>query len=263
MDYDEDFNVESKENLNQLINEIKHYRKKLVIFAGAGVSALCGLPLWCDFASMLVNDCYIDHYIDYKTKCEFSDVARRDAKLAITLINTIYKNKDAESKFYEHFKKHMEYNDTNENDIISSLRGVIKKLQASIITTNADDILDSCVFSENDDVYYGKKFLDLDFNNLNNPFVIHIHGSINDCNSLVFTVKQYLETYSRSNEKFYENLNRLLNNSDYVLFFIGSSMSEMELLQYLLANNKNGNRFILNGFIKIKRFLKILKKNII
>lgn len=38
MDYDEDFNVESKENLNQLINEIKHYRKKLVIFAGAGVS---------------------------------------------------------------------------------------------------------------------------------------------------------------------------------------------------------------------------------
>lgn len=73
---------------------------------------------------------------------------------------------------------------------------------------------------------------------MNNPFVIHIHGSINDCNSLVFTVKQYLETYSRSNEKFYENLNRLLNNSDYVLFFIGSSMSEMELLQYLLANNK-------------------------
>lgn len=52
----------------------------------------------------------------------------------------------------------MEYNDTNENDIISSLRGVIKKLQASIITTNADDILDSCVFSENDDVYYGKNF---------------------------------------------------------------------------------------------------------
>lgn len=260
MDYDEDFNVESKENLNQLINEIKHYRKKLVIFAGAGVSALCGLPLWCDFASMLVNDCYIDHYIDYKTKCEFSDVARRDAKLAITLINTIYKNKDAESKFYEHFKKHMEYNDTNENDIISSLRGVIKKLQASIITTNADDILDSCVFSENDDVYYGKKFLDLDFNNLNNPFVIHIHGSINDCNSLVFTVKQYLETYSRSNEKFYENLNRLLNNSDYVLFFIGSSMSEMELLQYLLANNKNGNRFILNGFYKNQTVLENIEK---
>lgn len=49
---------------------------------------------------------------------------------------------------------------------------------------------------------------------MNNPFVIHIHGSINDCNSLVFTVKQYLETYSRSNEKFYENLK---NSIEYLL----------------------------------------------
>lgn len=209
---------------------------------------------------MLVDDCYRNHYIDYKTKCDFLDVARRDAKLAITLINTIYKNQDAELKFYEHFKSHMGY---NENYTISSLRGVIKKLQASIITTNADSILDSCVFSKDDDVYYGRRFLDLDLNNLNNPFVIHIHGSINDCNSLVFTVKQYLETYSRLNEKFYDKLSRLLNNSDYALFFIGSSMSEMELLQYLLANNKNGNRFILNGFYKNQTVLENIEKNII
>lgn len=46
-------------------------------------------------------------------------------------------------------------------------------------------------------------------------------------------------------------------------FFIGSSMSEMELLQYLLANNKNGNRFILNGFYKNQTVLENIEKNII
>ena len=92
MDYIDKLDTENK-TIKQLINSIKNGQKKLIIFAGAGTSALCGLPLWNSFAKKLVEDCYNDNYLDYKVKNDYLASIGNDSKMLISLIFNIYEKK--------------------------------------------------------------------------------------------------------------------------------------------------------------------------
>ena len=250
MDYKNKFN-KNKKNIQMLMESINEKNRKLVIFAGAGVSALCGLPLWNSFARRLIDDCLGDGFISYYEKEEYYSQVVKDSKLAITLIYNIYKSKGKTEKFYSHFREHLSRGDGKK---IAKVLDALKKLKASIITTNADKILDECAFGE-ENIIYGNKILKIEEKAIGQkgPVVIHIHGSIDDMNSIVFTVDQYLKQYSNTNDSngmLREKIKFLLNSPYNTLLFIGSSMSEMELLQYIINDNKScsNNRFILNGF---------------
>lgn len=251
MDYKDRID-ENNENIKMLLESINIKNRKLVIFAGAGVSALCGLPLWNNFARKLVDDCFEDNYISYYEKEEYYSQVIKDSKLSITLIYNIYSKKRKKDKFHIHFQEHLNKDDTNKKNMVVS---ALKKMRASIITTNADKILDNCAFDE-ENIYFGNRILEIDVRNFgqNRPEVVHIHGSIDDRESLVFTVDQYLKQYGNTNDsniKLQQKIKSLLNSPYNTLLFVGSSMSEMELLQYIISDGSNlclENRFILNGF---------------
>lgn len=261
MDFDKELNTQNA-NIKMLLDSIRISKRRLVIFAGAGVSALFGLPLWNNFSRMLLDACYSDGYISYHDKENFLSSVGSDSKMLITLVYNIYEEKKELNKFYEHFKTFLKSsNNKNEEDIISAF----KQMKACIITTNADLSLDQCVYSEENDIYYKNSFFDnnseINFG-VNNPIVIHIHGSVRDEESLVFTMKKYLERYERGKETFDNIMRRLLNNPDNTILFIGSSMTEMELLQYIIkGDGKISNRFILNGFYENQSLMANVMEN--
>lgn len=245
MDYKEKFDLENK-NIRELINSIKIENKRLVIFAGAGISALCGLPLWGEFARRLVKDCFHDGYISYHDAEDYSALIGNNSKMLITLIYNIYKSKNKIDEFYDHFENHLKSSDRKKEEKILS---ILKRMQVSIITTNADRILDECVIKDRD-IIYGTNLLNVDNKRIEQkePLVIHIHGSVLDRESLIFTVDKYLETYNINNTPFYSKMNLLLNDPNNTLLFIGSSMTEMELLQYVIKKENQSSKFILNDF---------------
>ena len=243
MDYIDKLDTENK-TIKQLINSIKNGQKKLIIFAGAGTSALCGLPLWNSFAKKLVEDCYNDNYLDYKVKNDYLSSIGNDSKMLISLIFNIYEKNDAKEKFYSHFRNHFDIKNTNNMELLIS---PLKKLKANIITTNADLILDKCAYSDKQ-VLFGENIINIEekVNKEKRPLVIHIHGSINYPETLVFTARQYLTKYS--SKEFNNSMKFLMRNPNFTILFIGSSMSEMELLQYIIKDNCIKDKYILNGF---------------
>ncbi len=245
MDYKKRFDLENK-NIRELIDSIKIENKRLVIFAGAGISALCGLPLWGEFARRLVKDCLHDGYISYHDAEDYSALIGNNSKMLITLIYNIYKSKNKIDEFYDHFKNHLKSSDRKKEEKILS---ILKRMQVSIITTNADRVLDECVIKDKD-IIYGTNLLNVDNKRIEQkePLVIHIHGSVLDRESLIFTVDKYLETYNINNKPFYIKMDLLLNNPNNTLLFIGSSMTEMELLQYVIKKENQSSKFILNDF---------------
>lgn len=245
MDYKEKFDLENK-NIRELINSIKIENKRLIIFAGAGISALCGLPLWGEFARRLVKDCFHDGYISYHDAEDYSALIGNNSKMLITLIYNIYKSKNKIDEFYDYFENHLKSSDRKKEEKILS---ILKRMQVSIITTNADRVLDECVIKDKD-IIYGTNLLNIDNKRIEqkDPLVIHIHGSVLDRESLIFTVDKYLETYNINNTAFYNKMKLLLNNPNNTLLFIGSSMTEMELLQYVIKKENQSSKFILNDF---------------
>lgn len=259
LDYLDTFDTKN-ENIKKLIESIDN--KGLVIFAGAGISKLCGLPLWNDFACQLLYKCYQDKLLSFFEMNDLKNTLSSDSKMLISIVFDKYKENKMETEFYKIFKDKLATPPKNVNK--KKLVEAIKRLRASIITTNADGILDECVIKEN--IYYGEKLINCSknpsVNFLNDcPKIFHIHGSVKQKETLVFTMEQYIDKYT--NNEFKDALSFLLNSNNVPILFIGSSMSELELLQYiLLRNNKNNPpRFILNGFYNHQSSMERLMRN--
>ena len=248
---DSDGELEKKfsdnEHIKTFINCIDE-SKGFVIFAGAGLSKLCGLPLWGEFANKLLEQCYKDKLISFFEKEDLKKHVNND-KMLISIVHSKYQEAGLLDEFNKVFKELLKNNPNNKKE--SRLVTAIKNLRASIITTNADKILDRCVLSENN--YFGKKFDNLDEATLfdifaDQPKIFHIHGSINSKDGLIFTIEDYIDKYKEPS--FNRKVSSLLNSDGIPVLFVGTSMTELELLQYILFRDNSGekNRFILTGF---------------
>ena len=257
---------------------------KLIFFVGAGMSVHLGIPGWRSFALRfldLIYDNKILTLLNYKTKTSLANEETRKLLSICKFASEINISKDdLEKAFEEWFKVSLAK---------VKAMGLYEKLysiNAIYITTNYDNALD--LLAEQPDLtkttitsisssalgttYY--RIEDFTKDILQKGNVIHIHGSINDCENLLVSYEDYIKRYNLKGitsieqakvEHYNEFLEEIFNDIDNVLLFIGYGLEEIEILQYLFNRLKdkdiasNNNRFLLlpcyaDEFLKVSYF---------
>lgn len=228
---------------NSIIQAIN--TRKLVLFVGAGFSKLCGLPLWNELASALLTACVKENLIDHAEKNQIE--SGKDSRILITIAYHLFNEKGKLDTFFSIFDKFLtvdEKKSNDENNQRKKLIEIAKKSHATIITTNSDGILHEC-FEANAHIHYSKDDVSL-FKLTDERHLVHLHGYVKDKESLVFTIDQYLRTYS--NQQFRRSIEEIFK-SDYTILFIGYGLSELQFLDFLVnASSDIPNKYVLEGF---------------
>lgn len=225
--------------------------EKLVVFIGAGVSRLVGCKGWDRLGQNLINRCFMtkkgdgSSCINFKEKETISQY--RGHKKIITICYFILKHDGFENIFFEELEKSLGADPElvkppNIYDELYGLRGIF-------VTTNADKHFDR-KFNPSQILY---KIEDFNPSIIDRTKLYHIHGSIVDRDSLVFTVPQYIKRYN--NPQFRRFLEAILNSKEYVVLFVGYGMEEFELIDFLVTKldsnkDKELKHFILRPFYK-------------
>lgn len=243
-----------------MIDKIPPVRKEIVeavnnetlaVFIGAGGSRLIGCMGWDQLAQNLVNRCFSSKKKDGSgsTCINFKEkevlIQNKDHKKTITICYHILKKNDFEDIFYEELEKSLKADE----ELLKSqnIYDELYRLRGLFITTNVDEHFDS-KFEPTRIVY---KEEDLNPSNIDRTKLYHIHGSIRDRNSLIFTVPQYIKRYN--NKPFREFLKAIFDK--YTVLFVGYGMAEFELLDFLITkfDSKKGKElkhFILLPFYR-------------
>ncbi len=224
----------------------------LSVFVGAGVSRIMGCRGWGELATNLVNKCKsITKPGDGSPLLTFREteiLARyNDHKKTITICYDILKDAGCEEGFFEELEQSFVPDEEHSpyRDIYKQLYG----LRGLFITTNADKHFD-LRFNKDRIIFKYFKSDDIDHTKL-----YRIHGSILDRESLVFTVRDYIDMYR--NEDFISFLRRVFIS--HTVLFVGYGMSEFELLDFIITKADSGHgieskHFILLPFYKGAEF---------
>ncbi|MDZ5253804.1 SIR2 family protein [Clostridium sp. LIBA-8841] len=119
------------------------------------------------------------------------------------------------------------------------------------VTTNYDDILDILAEDNNEiissdskrsvnKVFYSEKDFKLVDSNpsiIKSGQVFHIHGSINEISTMIVSNEDYIVRYW-SGENVYKNFLKKIFE-EYNVIFLGYSLQELEILNYLFEGEKN------------------------
>lgn len=201
----------------------------LAVFIGAGVSQLIGCKGWNQLAQDLVNRCFSTKKKDGSRLINFKEketlIQDKDYKKTITICHSLLEKHGFENIFYEELKNSLKADE----ELLRSqnIYNELYYLRGLFITTNVDEHFDS-KFESTRIVWKEEEFnpSKIDRNKL-----YHIHGSIKDKNSLVFTVPQYFKRYNNQTfRKFLETIFR-----EYTVLFVGYGMAEFELLDFLIT----------------------------
>jgi len=221
----------------------------LAIFTGAGVSRLIGCMGWDELAKNLVRRCFHmktkegTSCINFKEMETISQYA--DHKKTISICHYILQKEGLADIFYQELEDSLKPNEALAKsqkiyDEIYGLRGLF-------ITTNIDQHFDN-KFIGSRIVYQRKDFYP---QNIDRTKLYHIHGSILEKDSIVFTVPQYMKRYN--NAEFKSFLEGIFNK--YVVLFVGYGLTEFELLDFLITKvgskqEKELKHFTLQGFYR-------------
>ncbi len=223
--------------------------RTLAVFIGAGVSRLIGCMGWDQLAKNLVNKCFTLKKEDGSTIINYKEretlLYDSDHKKVITICFYLLKENSYGNIFYEELE-----NSFKKNEDLLNTQNIYKEiyyLRGLFITTNADEHFD--IYFEPHRIFYREEDfqeINIDRNNL-----YHIHGSVRDRSSLIFTVPQYIDRY---NKKTFRNfLKRIFK--EYTVLFLGYGMAEFELLDFLITKNdltkgKELKHYILRPFYR-------------
>jgi len=217
----------------------------LVIFIGAGVSQSIGCASWEQLAQNLIKTCHKTKrkdgspYINFKQKEKLSQY--RDPKKIITICHQILQKNDRE----ELFIKELEYSFEPDEELLKTqnIYDELHRLPGIFITTNADENFDD-KFHPSRIAYKEGDFNPLTIDTLK---LYHIHGSILDSNSLIFTVPKYIKRY-RDERQFISFMEKIFFSGKYVVLFIGYGVGEFELLEFILSKFDSNDRKELKHF---------------
>jgi len=216
----------------------------LVLFVGAGVSMLVGLPSWNGLAWSVLNDLREKGYINYS---ELEQLKTLDPKKQLSIAELIAE----ENGFTLELARHL----TAEKGDKGNYK-FLNEIGCACVTTNYDELLSPRFYqtpdgsttaapvtrvTQKDGFYAGL---------LNTPgTVVHLHGSVSKPESMVVTTKDYLEHYDNETVQYF--LKELFEKK--TLLFIGYGLEEAEILEHILRrggvkNTKVRKRFALQGF---------------
>lgn len=211
----------------------------LVVFVGAGISRLIGCPSWDGFAHAVLDQ-LIGKGIDYHEKSLLDAIPDPRKRLSIA---QILDNKNGNIVDY---KKIFDVAKPK-----SDVYEFVNRFRCSFVTTNYDRyIKPDCSISEPEELwrFYNRRDL-LPANLDKGGSVIHLHGSVDNTDSMVVTTKDYLNHYSSKEVRPF--LKYLFANK--TVLFLGYGLDETEILEYILksvGHEQEAERrlFILQGF---------------
>ena len=224
----------------------------LVIFIGAGVSAIAGLPLWNTLARGLIQSCKQFQYIN-EEECDLILSKISDSKKLISIAYEKFNKDDNLDAYYSIFSEKLKLKDDKLNKDTQDIFTFCKRSNALVLTTNADLLLDD--YFENELIYVS--FSDEALASTK-PGLVKIHGSLDKRDSLVFTSIEYLKRYADVDFK------RFLHNlfsGNRVVLFVGYGLSEFELLEYTLGTAEReirNNIFVLSPYFSYEQSEKIV-----
>ena len=213
----------------------------LAVFIGAGVSRLVGCHGWDVLARNLVSRCHDEGIINFREYDTLSHIP--DHKKTITICYHLFDDKHRTDVFYDEMDKSLRVGvpikTPNIYDEIYRLRGLF-------LTTNADTHFDR-LFNLPNILYREYEFRE---DRLDRTNLYHIHGSIIDRSSLIFTVSAYMQRYKQAPE-FIKFLDRIFR--EYTVLFLGYGVTEFEIIDFMLKDKpKKGagapRHFILSPF---------------
>lgn len=196
----------------------------LAVFIGAGVSRLVGCQGWDTLARNLVSKCHSEDIINFREKETLSQIT--DHKKAITICYHLFNNNHLADVFYEEMNRALKEGTDIENP---NIYDDIYRLRGLFITTNVDTHFDR-LFNPPNILYRVSDFRE---DRLDSTNLYHIHGSVTNRNSLIFTVSAYMQMYT--NPEFKRFLGRIFR--EYTVLFLGYGVAEFEILDFILQDN--------------------------
>lgn len=217
--------------------------ERLVVFVGAGVSRIIGCSGWEELAHELVDVSFKHSLINYETK---EKIRKYEPRKIITIIKGILPEelyrKTVERSLKGEEEKKEKYPVYQE---LYNMRGIY-------LTTNVDTHFD--VLFEEDKIYiYPYQF---DTDKIRPLSLFHLHGSLKDFDTAVFSTQEYIRHYNRGEVRdFLENI-----FTKFTVLFIGYSLEELEILDYILLKGnstrelpdkpREARHFVLLPFLK-------------
>lgn len=223
---------------------------ELVLFVGAGVSMLLGLPSWSGLADKVLEELCGKGFLDYS---KVEQLEALDPRKRLSIADMVAKEND----YRINYKSHLDFKGAGGGNIYEALNSI----GCPCVTTNYDELLspehkdqESGTGSTKPDGYAKRILKREDFfaNLLDKPAtVIHLHGCVSKPETMIVTTKQYLEHYD--NENVQEFLGDLFRRK--VVLFLGYGLKEAEVLEHILRRGgalrrDERRRFSLQGFFR-------------
>lgn len=202
---------------NEFLSNIRTIQKardnrKLVVFAGAGISKNSNVPLWWELTEELKKD------ID-------SPNEKDDLKIA-----QLFYNQRGEKEYNERIRTILKYNQTSPNPLH---KAILDLKPEHIITTNYDNLFEQAI--QNEALAYSvvRKDQDLPYS-LNTQLLIKMHGDFDELN-IVLKEDDYLDYY-----KNFPLIGSFIQGifASRLVLFIGFSFSDINL-KYILQKVRN------------------------
>lgn len=216
--------------------------RKLAVFIGAGVSRLCGCVGWQSLAKELITFCHNSKIINYRAFTHLIEQSNNRKK--ITIAKHLLCESGKKEDFYEIMESSLLYKKKEKSlDIYRDLL----TFKSVLLTTNSDDLIHRVLPRKENIFVSPESFLK---DNLSVGNLFHLHGFIEDRDSLIYTLRDYIELYG--NEKVKNFLKDVFKK--YTVLFVGYGLEELELLEYVLSQNASDideiKHYVLRGYLR-------------
>jgi len=222
---------------------------ELVVFVGAGISRLVNCPSWNELANRVLEQ-LVPTGIDYYELSQIQSIS--DPKKRLSIAQIVAKKKKILIDYGSIFSVHL--GPTNVYEYLNSFN-------SSFVTTNYEKYLapDSCKDRPEENWRFYRREHLLRVNLDRNGNVVHIHGCLDDPDTMVITTKDYLDHYS--SKEVQEFLMYLFEKK--TVLFLGYGLDEIEVLEYIfrrggasgVSDSPRIRRYILQGFFNAEMAL--------
>lgn len=218
---------------------------KLIVFIGAGVSKIIGCPLWEEFAQKVLRYLYDSGCINFH---EFENLRNSDPRKLLSICRQVLSDKKPNPP--PNFREML-----SPDEKLAEKYKIYENLyswKVIYVTTNFDRCLDKIALERQPieitlETLESEKQLKIEpeilpkvislkdgllVSNLNQGNVLHLHGSIEDENSLIITTSDYLKHYI-AGSKAAIILEEIFKS--HTVLFVGYGLEEYEILEYLVS----------------------------